>query len=74
MRPTIQASITTNNQLRLTWVADVGGLYQVQWASKLHQSIWSNLDSVIEATNAFVFVEDSIDPEGMRFYRAQVLP
>jgi alpha-tubulin suppressor-like RCC1 family protein len=62
------------NAVEVTWNAQLGSRYQIQWASALNTNLWFNYGSEIVGngtTNSFF---DTIRGRPSRFYRVIVLP
>jgi uncharacterized repeat protein (TIGR03803 family) len=60
--------------LTLTWSATVGQNYQILYKTNLAQTVWSNLNNSITATNPTMTTPDTIGPDPQRFYRILLLP
>jgi hypothetical protein len=59
----------------LSWSTEYGALYQLQYATNLNQSIWSNIGGPISATNSTLGLETDSNPaDPQRFYRVVLLP
>ena len=72
--PEFLAVILTNSKLSLTWSAEDGGTYQLQYNSDLSSSNWTNLNSPLTATGATLNTTDSITNGPQRFYRLVLSP
>ena len=58
----------------LSWQAQAGLTYQVQFKTYLLQAAWVNLGSPILATNTVMPFVDVSATNDQRFYRVRVLP
>lgn len=58
----------------LSWQAQAGLAYQVQFQTNLSQAAWLNLGSPILATNMLMPFVDAPATNDQRFYRVRVLP
>ena len=56
------------------WQSVVGKKYQVSSRTNLTTATWQNIGSVVTATNTTAQYFDPTATNGMRYYRAQVLP
>jgi uncharacterized repeat protein (TIGR03803 family) len=72
--PEFQTVTLTNNTVSLSWYAEYGGLYQLQYVPDLSSSNWTDLGSPITATGATLNTTDSITNGPQRFYRLVLLP
>jgi uncharacterized repeat protein (TIGR03803 family) len=74
--PPVLGQVTlTNGTISLSWSAQAGQLYQVQYKSNLTQPYWSNLMSTaVLATSSSMMATDAITASPMRFYRIVLLP
>ncbi|SPE51429.1 putative Tripeptidyl-peptidase I [Verrucomicrobia bacterium] len=74
--PAFQSVSRAGNAFLFSWSALPGLTYQVQYATKLKPSNWTNLGGTITATNSSVQLSDPIAPGGnsMRFYRVFLVP
>jgi uncharacterized repeat protein (TIGR03803 family) len=72
--PTFQAVTLTNGMLSLTWTADPGQAYQLQFNSDLSSTNWANLGSVLTATAGSVSFSDYATNGPTRFYRVLLSP
>ncbi len=59
--------------LVMTWSAEAGQSYQLQYTTNLNPPAWQNLGSSMTATNSSVVLTNSIGSDPMRFYRAEVM-
>ncbi len=71
--PYFETVKVSNGTLAFTWSAAAGSTYQVQYATNLSQTVWSNLGGIVTATNSIMPGTDSIVPGPPRFYRLQLL-
>jgi uncharacterized repeat protein (TIGR03803 family) len=74
MVPEFQAMTLTNGTLNLTWSTEAGGTYQLQSSSSLNTPNWTNLGSLVTATNGTLSFTDSITNALQRFYRVSLTP
>jgi uncharacterized repeat protein (TIGR03803 family) len=74
LAPVFQAVTLTNSTLSLTWSAEAGGMYQVQYNSDLSSSLWINLSNAATATGATLSALDFVTNGPERFYRVVLLP
>ena len=72
--PLFQAIRVTNGAIILTWSANAGHSYQLQYQPNLSSTNWINLGSAIPATNNAIITSDPIGSNPQRFYRAVLLP
>lgn len=72
--PVLQAAILTNRMLNLTWSAQPGAAYLVQYTSDLASNNWTNLNAPVTAAGATLSASDSVTNGRQRFYRAVLLP
>ncbi|SPE57224.1 hypothetical protein SBV1_270023 [Verrucomicrobia bacterium] len=74
--PAFQAVGKSGNLIMLSWSAQAGLSYQLQYATDLGSPDWTNLGSGITATNTTITLSDPILPGGndRRFYRVILLP
>jgi hypothetical protein len=74
--PAFQGAAASNNAFTLSWTAQPGFAYQVQYATQLSPANWTNLGSTFIATNASTTFSDPMSPGGdtMRFYRVLLMP
>jgi uncharacterized repeat protein (TIGR03803 family) len=70
--PTLHAVAETNNSLNLTWDAEPGVTYQLQYVSSAAATNWSNPGSGIAATNTTATFTDVLGTNSPRFYRLLV--
>jgi hypothetical protein len=73
-QPAILSQRMTNGVLTLTWCAEEGRTYRVEWSSNLESSPWTPLPGDVLATDAFASKTDTVQLGGQRFYRVAVLP
>jgi uncharacterized repeat protein (TIGR03803 family) len=72
--PPVIGSVTqSGNLFQLTWSATATQVYQVQYATNLTQSPWSNLGGPMAATNSTATATDTIS-NSQKFYRVVLLP
>ena len=64
----------SNAIVYFTWNAVSNQTYQLQYATDLISSNWSNLGQPIRSTTNSVSATDTIDHDGHRFYRVFLLP
>ena len=69
-----QVLSATNNQLRFSWNAVTGLVYQVQYTTNLLSGPWLNLGAPITATNSTIIMTNTIGPDRQRFYRTMISP
>jgi uncharacterized repeat protein (TIGR03803 family) len=67
--PTFQNVTRAGDAVTFTWSATAGVSYQVQFASSLPQTAWSNLAAPLTATNETLTATDSIGANEQRYYR-----
>ncbi|GEM_PF-190851 len=67
--PAFLSATQVSGNIRLTWSAVAGRLYQLQSTANLAQPNWQNSGSAISATNGMLTAFDSIPPGSQRFYR-----
>jgi uncharacterized repeat protein (TIGR03803 family) len=72
--PTIQTVTQSGSSVTLTWAAQTGRKYQLQYKSILTQAAWSDLGSSITATSATATATDNPGGASQRYYRLAVLP
>jgi uncharacterized repeat protein (TIGR03803 family) len=69
------ATITQSNGIiTLTWSANAGQTYQLQYTTGLSSPAWINLGNAITATNNAVITTDVIGANTQRFYRVMLSP
>jgi hypothetical protein len=71
--PNFQSVTNTGGVIDLTWSALQGFMYQVQYATNLTQTTWSNLGVPIAATTNIGTTSDLIETDPQRFYRVLLL-
>jgi hypothetical protein len=71
--PNFQAPLVVAGAIQLTWASLPGIGYQVQFTTNLGQTNWSNLGSVITATNNPTTTNVVIGSDSQLFYRVEVL-
>jgi hypothetical protein len=69
-------SSVMNNNLKFSWNAMTGLVYQVQYKTNLLQTNWLALQSIAATTNTtLTFVDtNAVETSGQRFYRLMLLP
>jgi uncharacterized repeat protein (TIGR03803 family) len=72
--PAFKALTLTNQTLNLTWSADTGSVYQLQYNSDLSPGNWINLGSPVTAKAATLSATDPLANNSRRFYRVVLLP
>ncbi|MDE3066620.1 MAG: hypothetical protein KGJ60_03615 [Verrucomicrobiota bacterium] len=72
--PVFLAVTLTNGTLSLTWSAEAGGVYQLQYNSGLSSSNWTNLGDPATAAGTTLSATDSVTNGTRRFYRVALLP
>ena len=72
--PAFKSLSLTNRTLNLTWSADAGSKYQLQYNSDLSPGNWINLGSPVTATGATLSATDPLANNPRRFYRVVLLP
>jgi hypothetical protein len=72
--PEFQAAILTDNKLSLSWSAESGASYQLQFNSDLSSSNWTNLGDPAIATGSTLILMDSVTNVSQRFYRLALSP
>jgi hypothetical protein len=66
---------TQDGGTTLTWTAQAGLAYQLQYKTSLSSGSWLNSGAVIEATKGTVVTAtDPASGDASRFYRVQLLP
>jgi hypothetical protein len=66
--PLLQSVTATGGTVTFTWNAVVNAAYQLQYCTDLTQTNWTDLGSLITATNTVMSATDSIGPDPQRFY------
>lgn len=69
-----QSVAKTGGTLALTWIAQSGRVYQMQYKTNLTQTNWLNLGAALTATNSTATASDAVGPSRQRFYRVAQLP
>jgi hypothetical protein len=64
----------SGNSLSLSWGAVASQTYQVQYATNLVPTYWTDLGAPLPGTNGTLTVSGLNGPEPQRFYRVTVLP
>jgi len=72
--PEFQTATLSNGTLSLTWSAEAGGMYQLQYNTDLRSSNWINLSNPFTATGATITATDFITTSPQRFYRLVLSP
>jgi uncharacterized repeat protein (TIGR03803 family) len=72
--PVIQSLMQTNGALGFSWNAVERRTYQVQYATDLTRTNWTNLGGTIFATNETMTAFEQIGPDQQGFYRVVLLP
>jgi uncharacterized repeat protein (TIGR03803 family) len=72
--PEFQAVTLTNGLLSLTWNAEHGGLYQLQYVSDLSSTNWTDLGSAYTGIGPTLNTTDPITNGLQRFYRLVLSP
>ena len=72
--PKIIASAKSGSTFATTWLALAGRSYQLQFATNLNQSVWTESGGPIIATNFTVTASDPVGSDRQRFYRVALLP
>jgi uncharacterized repeat protein (TIGR03803 family) len=72
--PAFKAFTLTNRTLNLTWSAEPGSKYQLQYNSDLSPGNWLNLGSPLTSTGATLSATDPLANNPRRFYRILLLP
>ncbi len=72
--PVLQIPQKSQAGMNLSWTAVPGQNYQVQFKNDLGANVWSNLGSVITATNAVMSTLDPAPLAALRFYHVVLLP
>jgi uncharacterized repeat protein (TIGR03803 family) len=72
--PKIIRTTLTGGTMTIAWLALAGRSYQLQLATDLMQTNWSNAGSVIIATNTVMSTSDSAGMNSQRFYRVALVP
>jgi hypothetical protein len=72
--PKIQSPALDNGQAIITWNANVGALYRVQYKTSLGQEDWTDLPPDIRATTSTLTITNPMGPSGAMFFRVIQLP
>jgi uncharacterized repeat protein (TIGR03803 family) len=67
-------TLLPNSKLSLSWNAEAGSTYQLQYSSNLTSSNWLNLGSSVIAAGATLNATDLLTNSPQRFYRLLLLP
>ena len=70
--PLLQSVIGADGTVTFTWNSVVNADYQLQYCTDLTQTNWTDLGSLITATNTVMSATDLIGPDPQRFYRLLV--
>ncbi len=70
--PVFQSVTATDGTITFTWNAVSNADYQLQYNTDLTQTNWTDLGSLITATNDVMTSSDSLGPDEQRFYRLVV--
>jgi hypothetical protein len=71
--PSFQTVSNTGGVIDLSWSTLQGFMYQVQYATNLSQTTWSNLGVPVAATTNIGTTSDLIGTDPQRFYRVLLL-
>jgi subtilase family serine protease len=72
--PMFQSAAKSGNTVTLTWTAQTGATYQLQYKTNVTATNWVNLGSPTNATSGKVSFPDTIGPDSLRFYRVALMP
>jgi len=72
--PELQSLTLTNGTLNLAWSTEAGGIYQLQASASLNTLNWTNLGSLVTATNGILSFTDAVTNAPQRFYRVSLAP
>ncbi len=72
--PSFQAVSGVNGSLALTWSAQTGLSYQIQYGTSLDPANWTNAGAHIIATNGTMNVSVPVPSDAQGFYRLLLLP
>jgi uncharacterized repeat protein (TIGR03803 family) len=72
--PAFLSATETAGTLSLTWSAQSGSSYQLQFCTNLSQAGWTNLGPPLSATASTLGASDAAPPDAQRFYRVVLLP
>lgn len=72
--PTLRIVQSQPGSLIHQWAVTPGQTYQPQSCTSLQQGNWANLGTAIDATNASLWLTNSVGAESQRFFRLQVAP
>jgi len=72
--PEFQSIFRTNGTLTLSWSAQHGGLYQLQYVSGLSSTNWTDLGGPFTTNGTTLSTTDSITNGSQRFYRLVLSP
>ncbi len=72
--PVFQAITQNHGTLSLSWSALSGRNYQLQSRTALNQGGWTNLGTLVNATNSTATTSEAVGPDPQRFYRVLLLP
>jgi hypothetical protein len=68
----VETSVALNGDLLITWSAEAGRTYGVQFKDDLNASVWTDLAEVI-ATGPFASSTNNINAPPQRFYRIRLM-
>jgi hypothetical protein len=71
--PSFQRVSNVGGGIDMSWSALQGFMYQVQYATNLNQTTWSNLGIPVAATTNIGTMSDLIGVDPQRFYRVLLL-
>jgi uncharacterized repeat protein (TIGR03803 family) len=72
--PQFLSATETAGSLNLTWSAQAGSFYQLQYCTNLSQTTCTNLGGPISATGSTLGKVDTSPSDAQRFYRVILLP
>jgi uncharacterized repeat protein (TIGR03803 family) len=73
-RPLFQSIMRVGDRVALTWTAEPGKTYQLQFTTKLDAHNWNDLGGSVAAVGNTATGFDGIAPDQRRFYRVFPLP
>jgi len=73
LQPVFTSVTQSNNMINLTWSTVTSHTYQLQFATDLTSTNWSNLKDIITATNGTMSATDVLGSDPQRFYRVLLL-
>ena len=65
---------SSNGSVALSWAAQPGLAYQLQYTTNLTTPSWVNIGSPITATNGVIGAADALPADSQRFYQLLLLP